>query len=272
QQGRDHAELPIMMDALRLWHEVNRETNGACGVRLPEEVISIRDYVEEIREEKPLYLLFTHSDYDHIIGYGAFPEATVIASQAFVDNPNKEAVLLQILEFDQQYYLTRNYPIRYPEVQIVIRENGQHVQIGRHKLSFYLTPGHNSDGIYTILEPEGIWIAGDYLSNIEFPYIYHSTADYLEVLELSRRLLTQTDHKVRLLIPGHGDHTTNEREIQQRIEESFQYIDRLAKHLKYQSPFDLEGLWKHYQFQKGMQYFHDGNVRLMRRELGLDQN
>lgn len=33
QQGRDHAELPIMMDALRFWHEVNRETNGACGVR-----------------------------------------------------------------------------------------------------------------------------------------------------------------------------------------------------------------------------------------------
>lgn len=33
QQGRDHAELPIMMTALNLWHEVNRETNGACGVR-----------------------------------------------------------------------------------------------------------------------------------------------------------------------------------------------------------------------------------------------
>lgn len=33
QQGRDHAELPIMMRAISLWHEVNRETNGACGVR-----------------------------------------------------------------------------------------------------------------------------------------------------------------------------------------------------------------------------------------------
>lgn len=33
QQGRDHAELPIMTRALNLWHEVNRETNGACGIR-----------------------------------------------------------------------------------------------------------------------------------------------------------------------------------------------------------------------------------------------
>jgi len=32
QQGRDYAELPIMMQALELWHEVNRETNGQCGV------------------------------------------------------------------------------------------------------------------------------------------------------------------------------------------------------------------------------------------------
>jgi glycine/D-amino acid oxidase-like deaminating enzyme len=32
QQSRDLAELPIMMQALRLWHEVDRETNGQCGV------------------------------------------------------------------------------------------------------------------------------------------------------------------------------------------------------------------------------------------------
>ena len=32
QQGRDRAELPIMMQSLRLWHEVDRETNGQCGV------------------------------------------------------------------------------------------------------------------------------------------------------------------------------------------------------------------------------------------------
>ncbi len=33
QQGRDVAELPIMMRALKLWHEVNRETKGGCGLR-----------------------------------------------------------------------------------------------------------------------------------------------------------------------------------------------------------------------------------------------
>ena len=32
RQGRDAAELPVMIRALELWHDANRETNGACGV------------------------------------------------------------------------------------------------------------------------------------------------------------------------------------------------------------------------------------------------
>lgn len=33
QQGRDAAELPIMIRALELWKEANSQTRGACGVR-----------------------------------------------------------------------------------------------------------------------------------------------------------------------------------------------------------------------------------------------
>ncbi len=32
QQGRDVAELPIMMQSLKLWHQVNNQTGGQCGV------------------------------------------------------------------------------------------------------------------------------------------------------------------------------------------------------------------------------------------------
>ena len=32
QHGRDEAELPIMMKSLGLWHEVDAETNGECGI------------------------------------------------------------------------------------------------------------------------------------------------------------------------------------------------------------------------------------------------
>lgn len=32
QQGRDAAELPIMMEAIGLWQDVNAQTNGQCGI------------------------------------------------------------------------------------------------------------------------------------------------------------------------------------------------------------------------------------------------
>lgn len=33
QHGRDEAEVPIATQALSLWHEINEETNGTCGVK-----------------------------------------------------------------------------------------------------------------------------------------------------------------------------------------------------------------------------------------------
>ncbi|MCB0617239.1 MAG: hypothetical protein KDC41_00600, partial [Saprospiraceae bacterium] len=72
---------------------------------LPSEVAAIRTEVDRLGRERPLHLLFTHSDYDHILGYGAFPEARTIASEAFVRNPEAENTLEQIRKFDDDYYL-----------------------------------------------------------------------------------------------------------------------------------------------------------------------
>ena len=45
---------------------------------LPQEVNAIRQYVDEIRGFKPVFLLFTHSDYDHIMGYKAIDADRVL--------------------------------------------------------------------------------------------------------------------------------------------------------------------------------------------------
>ena len=41
----------------------------------------IEQHVTQIRGQRELYLLFTHGDFDHVIGYHAFPGAKVIRSQ-----------------------------------------------------------------------------------------------------------------------------------------------------------------------------------------------
>ena len=232
---------------------------------LPAEVLAIRNFVNALKDDRPLYLLFTHSDYDHIIAAGAFEDAQTIASQAFIDNPLRDSILRQITDFDEGYYIKRDYPIVYPKVDLSIAQDGQQLQIGSTTLHFYLAPGHNADGIFTVIEPAGIWIVGDYLSNIEFPYIYESSMAYQRTLAKVDQLLLQ--HAFQLLIPGHGDFTTSKAELIRRQKESEDYILKLRNCILEGQRFDLEKLWSRYDFPAGMLPFHQGNEKLMRKEL-----
>ena len=98
---------------------------------LPNEIDDIKAYIQSIIGERKLFIIYTHSDYDHIIAAGAFPNATTIASEAFVNRLDKEKVLDEIHQFDAQYYIQRDYPIVYPTIDIVIEEDGQTVNFGR---------------------------------------------------------------------------------------------------------------------------------------------
>jgi hydroxyacylglutathione hydrolase len=232
---------------------------------LPQEVKEIQEFVQANRKNQPLYLLFTHSDYDHIIGYGAFSEAKVIASEAFQNNKEKEKSIDGILQFDDEYYITRDYKIEYPKSDIIVRKDGQKLQIGNTTLTFYLAPGHNPDGFFTIIEPLNIWIAGDYLSNEEFPYIYFSSRDYEQTLKKVDSILET--HNINLLIPGHGDIAFDIEEIQKRKTENLQYISDLRASLTEGKNFDLKKLWKKYRFPRIMKRFHEGNVELIKKEI-----
>lgn len=233
---------------------------------LPLEIENLQQVIKRKQGNKPLFLLFTHSDYDHIIGYRAFENAKIIASQAFVDNQDKTSILKQINDWDDENYIKRNYPIEYPIVDLVIKADGQQLQIGETTLTFYLAPGHNIDGIFTIIEPLGIWIAGDYLSNIEFPYIYHSSDDYESTLAKVPTILEK--HSPQVLVTGHGDVALTSQEILQRAVDSYEYIHALRKAIQEEQLFDFAQLMENYDFPKIMKQFHDGNVVLFKKEVG----
>lgn len=231
---------------------------------LPTEVIEIRQYINKMKGNKPLYLLFTHSDWDHILAYGAFPDAIIIASEAFNEREDKEQILEQIREFDDKYYLDRDYPILFPKVDIIVREDGQVLKIGNTLLTFYIAEGHTNDGIYTIIEPLGIWLSGDYLSDVEFPYIYFSSKKYEETLTKTETILQK--HDVRVLIPGHGHVTESKEEIHKRKQDSFNYIKELRSNI--QAGRESHYLMGNYSYIRGMKDFHEGNIALFKKELG----
>lgn len=232
---------------------------------LPHEIEAIRNHVYKIKKHQSIYLLFTHSDYDHILGCEAFPGATVIASAAFVNNPEIGSVLQQIRHFDDEYYITRSYPIVYPRVDIVIDKDEFELHIGDTRLVFWLSPGHNPDGLFTLIEPLGIWIAGDYLSNIEFPFIYHSSTAYEATLKKAEKIIAT--FRPQLLIPGHGDITTEMAEMHLRLTDSLYYIHHLRAAIQQKREFDSASLWQKYQFPGVMGRYHDDNIKLITKEL-----
>ncbi len=231
---------------------------------LPQEVEQIAEFVHTIRAGRTLYTLFTHSDFDHILGYGAFPDAITIASQAFAENADKKRSVDKIRAWDSEYYVQRPYDIRYPQVDIVAAFDGQELMIGETRLTFYSAPGHNPDGLFAVVEPHGILIAGDYLSDIEFPYIYQSSAAYEETLGKMDGMLAR--HAVRVLVPGHGHVTTDLGEMRNRQRRSQGYIRALRRHINAGDQLALDTMLDEYAFPQGMKTFHEGNQTLMRAE------
>lgn len=227
---------------------------------LPTEVEEIKKFVEHVLHNRKLFLIFTHRDFDHIIAAGAFPNATVIASKAFANYHKKDQVIQQIKNFDAQYYLSRDYPIDYPAVDLVIEEDGQKLELASLTLTFYLAPGHTDDGIFTIVEQHGILIAGDYLSDVEFPFIYSSYADYKTTIEKVEGIFHK--HAVHTLVPGHGTVTTSPTEIAHRITFSKMYLQNLAN-----PDAEFEVLLRNtYQFFDGMKDAHEKNLDFAKRK------
>lgn len=232
---------------------------------LPGEIEFIQQYIAKIEGQKKKYLLFTHSDYDHIIGYGQFKSYQTIASENFNLNPDKKAILDQINTFDDQYYIKRNYPIEYPEINIPIKGENVKLKIKSDDYIFFQGVGHNKDGLITFNTFKNILIVGDYLSNIEFPYVYESFKEYKNTLNKLQEIIEA--NSVRILIPGHGDCTKDKKGMLQRIEESRAYIQALEIAVAKDETFDLNALFQKYHFPKIMAEFHNNNLKLLKKEI-----
>ena len=235
---------------------------------LPLEVAQIRQFTEGVAKatNKPIWLLFTHSDYDHIIGYHAFSDiaAGVIASRAFVENHEVGTILEQIRQFDDEYYVTRPYLIDYPSVTYSVETEGQVLEIGDTKLTFFKAEGHNPDGIFTIVN--NVFIAGDYLSDVEFPYIYYNSWAYQNTLNKVEPILDEYD--IQLFISGHGTPTTDKEEVLRRREEAFEYIGNVRGSIRAGQYFDFDQYIedKKFLYPRIMRGFHEGNLNIMRQE------
>jgi glyoxylase-like metal-dependent hydrolase (beta-lactamase superfamily II) len=143
-------------------------------------------------------------------------------------------------------------------VNIVIESDGQILKCGDISLTFYLAPGHTDQGIFVVFEPQNIWVAGDYLSDIEFPLVSGSLREYHNTMYKADQILQH--HPIRYLIPGHGTVADSTANILLRRDHALQYLDDLESHITHGVAFPEDRYRERYPFWDGIRDWHRQNI------------
>jgi hydroxyacylglutathione hydrolase len=143
-------------------------------------------------------LLITHSDWDHVCGISAFPGVPAIMSSGaaarIASGQAAEAVVregaAEGLSWDGA-----------PRADLVF-EPGEALQVGPFTVETMALPGHTWCGAAYRVRELGLLCVGDYLSVVEFPFVYVSTAAYRATLAALSDSLERDP--VEHVVPGHG--------------------------------------------------------------------
>lgn len=204
-------------------------TNEAANIVIdpcyfPAEVQIIADFVNRKRSFNK-YIIFTHSDFDHVVGYQHFKGAKLIAHEElkFCD---KKSQIEQLQEIDQTYYIKRKIPFTFPEPDLTFETTYQ-IPLKNDNILFYHAPGHTGDSCFIISKERRIMFAGDYLSDLEFPFVYYNIQSYMRSLELAGKLIRDLD--IEYVVPGHGDIAKGLEEITDRINNDKEYLSTMME-------------------------------------------
>ena len=229
---------------------------------LPEEIRHLQSWVAATRPEVPLYTLFTHGDFDHVLGAGAFPMAQTIGHENLNHLLDKEGVITEIKNFDDKYYIERNHPVIFPTIDHPMNNQNNQLTLGQNTLKFWEAPGHTNNSLFTLHQELGILWVGDYLSNFELPFIYFCADAYCKTIAIARQLIES--HDIQLLIPGHGKPTADHKEMMRRIEVAEVHLERLFEAVRTDNHLALASLEAEHPFNSDFtKHCHATNVMLV---------
>jgi glyoxylase-like metal-dependent hydrolase (beta-lactamase superfamily II) len=173
---------------------------------------------------EPDGLLATHADFDHLLGRLAFPGMTLGLGETSVQRIRREpgAAQRDLRDYDAEFYVVRPAPLALGQVQGLPVPG--HVELGDRELELHPAEGHTVDGMALFDRAGGVLVVGDYLSDVEIPWISESgsLADYRATLARLAPLVEEA----ATVVPGHG--APHDRETALRLlDEDVDYLDAL---------------------------------------------
>jgi glyoxylase-like metal-dependent hydrolase (beta-lactamase superfamily II) len=143
-------------------------------------------------------LLITHADWDHVCGISAFPGVPAIMSTGAAARIASGQAGEEVVRLGAEEGLSWDGA---PRADLVF-EPGEALQVGPFTVETMGLRGHTECGAGYRFRELGLLSVGDYLSVIEFPFVYVSTAAYRATLAALLDSLRRDP--VEFVTPGHG--------------------------------------------------------------------
>ena len=222
----------------------------------PAEVAAVRAACDHCSGQR--HLVFTHSDWDHVVGAAEFEGFTTTAHAAVAgkDAAAQAKILGEITDFDARWYVPRPTPRRYPAVDHAITPDPEHhATLAGEEVVFVAAIGHTDDGLVTLFPRYRLGVAGDLLSALEFPFVYHDAAAYRATLDRVWSSLQR--HGIDTLVVGHGPPAVGVAEIADRLDADRRYLDALLA-----ARSDVEVTYRGAAIPLHLREFHERNLAL----------
>ena len=188
---------------------------------LPDETLSIREFVEHELNVPVRYVINTHYHADHAWGNCFFPGATIIS------HANCRALLeehgIPSLEAAQKHNpALRQVKIVLPQMTFI--DGGMTLRVGKKNLVIYPSFGHSNDGISVLVEEDRILFAGD--SFMPVPHVVDGDVDdnIATMKEIAKLGLEN-------IVQGHGDIILRG-EIEVAVKDNISYLSTIKKRVK----------------------------------------
>lgn len=188
---------------------------------LPDETLSIREFIEHELNVPVRYVINTHYHADHAWGNCFFPGATVI-SHARCRELLEERGIPSLENAQKQNPMLRQVKIVLPHMTF---ENGElTLRVGKKNLIISPAFGHSSDGIAVLVEEDRILFAGD--SFMPLPYVVDGNID-----EIMASIKTIGRMGLENIVQGHGDIILRG-EIDAAVKENLNYLATIKKSVR----------------------------------------
>jgi glyoxylase-like metal-dependent hydrolase (beta-lactamase superfamily II) len=192
----------------------------------PDEIERIARFVHD-QGARPAALILTHSHWDHVLGPERFPGVPTIAQAEYLTIVGQfgASIRREIADWEEHFDQRREVSFALPVPTAVVDE-ALRLPVGGLSLRLHHAPGHAADQL-VVHHPESatLW-AADMLSDLEIPFISHSLAAY------ERTLAELAAWELHVLVPGHGQATTDDVEIRRRLADDRAYLAELGERVE----------------------------------------